>query len=206
MPDPEGPSRATSSPAGNITELTTFNILPFANFLSIVEGVDPQTLKNLLENAVSELPGGGRFAQIAGFNFTYNPDALPMIINDATLAITQQGRRIVDVFLEDGTQIIRGGQVVFGAPSINIATIDFLARGGDEYPYGGLPFTTLGVTYQQSLFNYLAFLEQTGGITAAQYPVAGSNRIAVAVPEPATFTLMGLMFGGLLLRRRSEQR
>lgn len=190
-------------PAGNITELDTFNILPFANFVSIVEGVTPQTLKLLLENAVSELPGGGRFAQIAGFNFVYDPKGTPMIINDQTLAITQQGNRIIDVLLEDGTAIIRGGQIVPNAPTINIATIDFLARGGDEYPFGGLPFTTLGVTYQQALFNFLTFLDQTGGITAAAYPVGGESRITTVVPEPTSAVLLLIGCAGLLSRRRN---
>jgi 5'-nucleotidase len=50
-----------------------------------------------------------------------------------------------------------------------IATIDFLARGGDQYPFRGVPFFRLGATYHQALRNYL-----TGplgsAITAAQYP------------------------------------
>ncbi len=126
-----------------------------------------------------------------------------MIIDNQTLAITQQGTRIVDVLLEDGTAIIRGGQIVANAPTINIATIDFLARGGDEYPFGGLPFTTLGVTYQQSLFNYLTFLDQTGGVTALAYPVGGEGRITTVVPEPASVVLLVMGCAGLLARRRS---
>jgi 5'-nucleotidase len=62
---------------------------------------------------------------------------------------------------------------------IHVATIDFSARGGDQYPFRGAPFTSLGVTYQQALRNYIV----TGlgaNITAAQYPEGGEGRITLA--------------------------
>jgi 5'-nucleotidase len=66
--------------------------------------------------------------------------------------------------------------VVSGAPSVNVATIDFLARGGDQYPFRGKPFTTLGVTYFQAVLDYL--IEDLGGtVTAADYPEGGEGRI-----------------------------
>jgi 5'-nucleotidase len=149
-------------PAGNITELDAFNMVPFANFVSVVENVSRAQFKELLENAVSDLPGGGRFAQVSGFSFTYDPDGA-------------DGARVVDATLDDGTPIVIGGVVQDGADLV-VATIDFLARGGDEYPFGDAPFTTLGVTYQQALFDYIT--EGLGGvITAADYPEGGEGRI-----------------------------
>jgi 5'-nucleotidase len=149
-------------PAGNITELDAFNMVPFANFVSVVENVSRAQFKELLENAVSDLPGGGRFAQVSGFSFTYDPDGA-------------DGGRVVDATLDDGTPIVIGGVVQDGADLV-VATIDFLARGGDEYPFGDAPFTTLGVTYQQALFDYIT--EGLGGvITAADYPEGGEGRI-----------------------------
>jgi len=65
---------------------------------------------------------------------------------------------------------------VVPGPSLNIATIDFLARGGDQYPYRGAPFTTIGVTYQQALSNYIV-TPLDGEITAADYPEGGEGRI-----------------------------
>jgi 5'-nucleotidase / UDP-sugar diphosphatase len=71
--------------------------------------------------------------------------------------------------------------VVPGAPAIAVGTIDFLARGGDQYPFRGAAFTTVGVTYQQALRNYLA--NGLGGlVTAADYPEAGSGRIMTLTP------------------------
>jgi hypothetical protein len=82
---------------------------------------------------------------------------------------------VVDVTLDDGSVIVAAGVVVDGA-ALNIATIDFLARGGDQYPYRGAPFTNVGATYQQALANYI--VDGLGGeITAADYPEGGEGRI-----------------------------
>jgi 5'-nucleotidase/UDP-sugar diphosphatase len=66
--------------------------------------------------------------------------------------------------------------VVQAGPSINIATIDFSARGGDQYPFRGAPFTPLGASYQQALSNYIK-VGLGGMITAADYPEGGEGRI-----------------------------
>ena len=163
-------------PPGPITELKTFDILPFSNFVAVVPEVSRETFKELLENAVSRVEAvDGRFAQIAGFRFTYDPAGQAQVIDPVTGAITTPGTRVQDVTLDDGTVIVAGGQVQPG-PALNVATIDFLARGGDQYPFGGLPFTTLGVSYQQALRNYLT--GPLGGVvTAAQYPAGGEGRI-----------------------------
>ncbi len=163
-------------PAGPFTELNTFEIAPFANFVSIVPDIPREQFKQLLENAYSEVEiAGGRFAQVAGFTVEYSISGTPMIIDDVTGEITQEGDRVQSVILDDGTVIVTGGQVVAGDP-INIATIDFLARNGDEYPFNGAPFTTLGVTYQRALSDYVQ-IPLGGLITAADYPFAGEGRI-----------------------------
>lgn len=164
-------------PAGNISELDVFGMVPFANFVSIVPSVTPQTLKDILENAVSALPtADGRFAQIAGFEFTYDINGTAQVIDIDTGEITTPGTRIVDVTLDDGTPIIDNGAVAAGAPDVDVATIDFLARGGDQYPFGDVPFTTLGTTYFQAVLDYLVD-ELAGEITAADYPMGGEGRI-----------------------------
>jgi 5'-nucleotidase len=155
-------------PAGPITELNTFDIAAFANFVSVIEDVPRATIKATLENAVSRRPGeDGRFAQIAGFRYTYSLAGTAQVTaTDGT--ITTPGTRVQEVVLNDGTVIVSGGQVVDGPP-IDVATIDFLARGGDQYPFIGLPFTTLGLTYQTALAEYLTD-GLAGLITAVQYP------------------------------------
>jgi 5'-nucleotidase len=163
-------------PAGPITELHTFDIAAFANFLSVVPDIPAAQFKEILENAVSRIPlADGRFAQIAGFSFTYDPTGTAQVVDNAGTVLTP-GSRIVDVRLDDGTFIVQGGAIVPGAPTVDVATNDFSARGGDQYPFRGAPFTTLGVTYQQALYNYI--VTGLGGlITAADYPEGGEGRI-----------------------------
>ncbi|HUG88263.1 MAG TPA: 5'-nucleotidase C-terminal domain-containing protein [Actinomycetota bacterium] len=162
-------------PAGPITELDTFDMVPFTNFLSVVPDVPRSQFKELLENAVSRVEfGDGRFAQIAGFSFVWDDGGTPQVVDNDGNVLTP-GTRVVSATLDDGTPIISGGAVVAG-PALNIATIDFLARGGDQYPYRGASFTTLGEVYQQSLEAYLT-TTLAGQITAADYPFGGEGRI-----------------------------
>jgi 5'-nucleotidase len=164
-------------PAGDVSELDTFDMLPFPNFITVVEDVPPAQLKEILENAVSNVENSdGRFAQIAGFKLTYDPGAAARELDDEGNVLAE-GERVVDVILDDDTAIILGGAVEGGAPDVSIATIDFLARGGDQYPYGDAPRTTLGVSYQQALLNYIVD-GLAGMISAADYPEGGEGRIS----------------------------
>ena len=165
----------TIIPAGDITLLDTFSMVPFPNFVTIVPNIPRGQFKEILENAVSRVEfSDGRFAQIAGFSFSWDPTGTPQIL-DADWNVVTPGTRVVDVALDDGTPIVTAGVVVAG-PDLTIATIDFLARGGDQYPYRGAPFTNIGVTYQQALANYIEF--GLGGlISAADYPEGGEGRI-----------------------------
>lgn len=169
----------TLIPAGPITELDTFAIAPFGNFVSVVPNVPRAQFKEILENAVSRLPAAdGRFAQVAGFRFSYDPSGTAQVVDDDGTVLTP-GSRIRSVVLDDGTVIVENGRVVPG-PDLSVATNDFSARGGDQWPFRGLPFTTVGLTYQQALASYLT--DDLGGrITAADYPEGGSGRIT-AVP------------------------
>lgn len=162
---------------GEITELDTFDMLPFPNFVSIVPGIPARQFKQILENAVSRVELiDGRFAQVAGFEFTWDANGTAQVLDEETGLVTTRGTRVREVTLDDGTAIVRNGKVAAGAPALNIATIDFSARGGDQYPFRGAPFTALGVTYQQALASYIVD-ELNGQITAQQYPAAGTGRI-----------------------------
>jgi 5'-nucleotidase len=166
-------------PAGPITELDTFSIAAFSNFVSIVPNIPPAQFKEIMENAVSRTPGAdGRFAQISGFSLVYDPSQQAQVVDNAGTVLTP-GFRVQEIRLDDGTYIVQNGQVVPGAPSVSISTNDFSARGGDQYPFRGAPFTTLGVTYQQALFNYIVDA-LNGLISAAQYPEGGEGRITTA--------------------------
>jgi 5'-nucleotidase len=162
-------------PAGDISVLDTFDMVPFPNFVVIVPDIPRTQFKEILENAVSRVEFvDGRWAQISGFSMVYDPAGTAQVV-DADGNVTTPGNRIVDVMLEDGTPIVMAGSVIAGS-DLNIATIDFLANGGDFYPYRDAPFTRVGATYQQSLAAYI--VDGLGGsITAAQYPEGGEGRI-----------------------------
>jgi 5'-nucleotidase/UDP-sugar diphosphatase len=168
-------------PAGNFTELNTFQFLPFSNFVAIIPQLPVTRLKSVLENAVSRVSpptgfpssGNGRFAQVSGLRFTYSVAANP-------------GSRIIDVVLDDGTVLVEDGVVLNPKATITAASIDFLCRGGDEYPLTGLAFEVIGVSYQQALFNFVVAKNGlNGSITAADYPEGGEGRIVKFVPNPA---------------------
>lgn len=168
----------------DITELDTFDMVPFANFVGVIPDIPRSQFKEILENAVSrtqpgDTPGGsGRFPQIAGFSMTWTGSGTAQVLNpDGTVATP--GTRVQEVALDDGTVLVTGGAVVAG-PDINVSTIDFLARGGDQYPFRGAPFTVLGVSYQQALFNYIVAPGGDSGlggfISEADYPEGGEGR------------------------------
>jgi 5'-nucleotidase len=165
----------TLIPAGPITELDTFAIAPFSNFVSVVPDVPREQFKEIIENLVSSIPlADGRFGQVGGFSFTYDATRTAQVVDNAGNVLTP-GDRVRSVALDDGTVIVADGAVVVG-PTIAIATNDFSARGGDQYPFRGLPFTTVGVTYQQALFDFLVE-DLAGLITSADYPEGGEGRI-----------------------------
>ncbi|MDJ0816414.1 MAG: 5'-nucleotidase C-terminal domain-containing protein [Desulfobacterales bacterium] len=170
--------------AGNLTERNTYDIAPFANFLTVFEDVPVATFKDLLENAVSRIDdqgnpvgsGTGRFAQIAGFSLEYDSSRQAMVIDKEGRVLTP-GKRVTQLYLDDGTGLIENGRILVDpAFTLTVATTDFLARGGDQYPFRNLPFTRLSITYQGALNRYIR--ERLGGVIRADdYPVGGNGRI-----------------------------
>jgi 5'-nucleotidase len=166
----------TVLPAGPITELDTFSIAPFANFVSVVPDIPRGQVKQLIEHGVSQIPlQSGGFAQIAGFRFVYDPDRQAQVVDENGEIVTP-GERVRSLVLNDGTVIVADGEVVDGPP-VSLATNDFTARGGDGYPFRGLPFTTVGRTYQQALIDFLT-TDLGGVVPAAEYPEGGAGRIS----------------------------
>ena len=174
----------------DISVRTTFNILPFGNFVSVVNPISADQFKFIMENSVANITptgpasdGTGRFAQVAGFTFEYDVNGTPAQISvDGT--ILDRGSRVVTITLNDGTKIVENGVVVAGARDISVVTSDFTARGGDQFLFE-TGFTTVGVTDQGALANYIEN-ELNGTITAAQYPAGGEGRITQVTRTPRT--------------------
>ena len=172
---------------GNVTELNTYQIANFFNIVAIAPNIPATQFKEILENAVSRVNSAdGRFAQISGFRFVYDENLTAQVVDNSG-NVTTLGNRVREVQLLDGpngtpgTFVVQNGIVVNPALTIDVATIDFLTRGGDQYPYRGAPFTIVGSTYQEALFRYITFPTVQGGlggvITGTQYPAGGSGRI-----------------------------
>lgn len=172
-----GGSIRTGLVAGNISELDVFNICPFSSFITIVENVTPRELKVILENAYSRVgadgsiegvSGTGRFAQIAGFQVEYNP-------------IREPGRRVKQVVLNDSNLIVSNYRIAKNAPSVHLATIGFLARGGDECDVGSGRQINIGKTHRQALIEYIKAPKSMDGmdgvISKSAQLYFNSNRI-----------------------------
>jgi 5'-nucleotidase len=104
----------TGTGALDVTLGDALTVYPFGNQVAttIVTG---ENLWKALENGVGgSYPGDGRFPQISGFKFTFDP----------TKAI---GSRIVSVTKNDGTAIAKD-QTVY-----TLTTLDFIIYGGDGY-------------------------------------------------------------------------
>lgn len=195
---------ARTVPPGPITELTTFDIFPFANFVSIVPEVTPAQLKTLLEHSVSTSPtANGLFGQWGGIRFAYDLAGTPQTVSvDTTTGestVATPGSRITDAWLLEpdglnGTPLIADGAVVPGAPTINLATIDFTARGGDRYPFAALnDLVSVGVSYQQGLVDYLRSSAPAVAVPDGASGLAGLGGVvrAGAYPPVTTSTAYG---------------
>ncbi len=185
-------------PIGQISELDTFDVLPFSNFLSVVNDVSVSDLRALLEFSVARAPAAdGRFGQVGGLMFAYDPTRAA-------------GQRVFDISLLDGTMLLDDFNVVFDGV-LDLVTNSFTAADGDGYPFSmlGLEFENYGVSYQQALFNYIQDAEGLNGVIGAdQYGAGSTGRITVAaIPEPASWAMMiagfSLVGGTLRSRRRA---
>ncbi len=102
----------TSINKGEITRKQVYAVLPFDNYIVAIR-LNGRQLKETLEHAVSARETyAGRFPQVSGLTFTYNPAAPP-------------GSRIREVTV--------GGQPLDLDKTYTVATNDFLAAGGDGF-------------------------------------------------------------------------
>ena len=161
-------------PVGNLTELDTFNVAAFTNIVGVTE-MDGVTLWQALERSVSSLPGAsGAHGQWSGVSFSYDvtKPAQTRDLDDGV--VLTEGERIVDAIVTraNGTtyQLVTDGELAAdaAAQTFVMASIDFLLSGQDGYVmFGDLDFTRVGITYQQSLSEYI---QDLGVVTATAYP------------------------------------
>ncbi|MGF1646276.1 MAG: bifunctional metallophosphatase/5'-nucleotidase [Kineosporiaceae bacterium] len=166
-------------PAGPITVADTFRLAPFGNFVAVAEDVPAETLRQTVEQGAIRLPeaGEGGFVHLAGASVVIDPSFPARVADPTTGAQVTPGQRVRSLVLDDGTVLVEDG--VSLDVTVDVAGLNFSLAGGDRYP--AVPFTTVGVTDQQSL---LAYVEGLPGatVTAAQYPRSGEGRITILTP------------------------
>lgn len=214
--------------AGDVSQLTTFDISPFGNIVSIVEDVKAEDIKLIFENAYSKtiddptqpginpirdnFGGTGRFLHVSeGVEIVYDIFGTALELNSEGEIVTE-GSRILDVTI-NGVEVVEDGSVVT-SETFDIATLDFLLGGGDQifedYLSQNYAFTRLGVSDQnalQDLIEMLADGDPNFDIASiARYsadPFTPDSGIT-AIPEPGTLALMGL--GALAILRRERRK
>lgn len=196
-------------PDGGISQTDIQNALSFNNGLSIVD-VTREGLVSLLEYGVAASSNDdanqqGRFPQVSGLQFSFDLTRAP-------------GDRIVNAVIveADGTVIatlVKNGEIVGDpAETFRIVTLDFLANGGDGYPFAALITNRVDITAaagdprtgvatfaadgseQDALAEYLAANFGTTPYAAADTDRAGDTRLqnlafapdTVPVPEDLT--------------------
>jgi 2',3'-cyclic-nucleotide 2'-phosphodiesterase (5'-nucleotidase family) len=117
-------------PAGGISQNDIATTLAFNNGLSLLT-LTKAELVAVLEHGVGAIPDvSGRFPQVSGVEFSYDPD-LPVgsrIVN-ATI-VDQDGNPVA------GGELVENGTLVSDADTpVRIVTLGFLADGGDGYPF-----------------------------------------------------------------------
>ena len=141
---------------GTISRKNTLDVLAFlTNSVTVVQGVTPAELKQILERSASTI-GGGQFLQVGGLKVVYDLSKTAQVIQtDGT--VTTPGERVVSVVLADGTEIIKDGAVLPGAPSLAVVTNSFTAAGGDNYPWlaANPNKVQFPATYEQAWVEYL---------------------------------------------------
>ena len=177
--------------AGQISQLDIENSLRFNNALTLITLTRPQ-LKEVLEHAVSQTAPGatpGRFGQWSGLSFSF----------DATQPV---GSRVQFAGLTDPSAkspiLVADGAVV-GSKPVRIVTLNFLANGGDSYPFPAfetanpsfanrVDLDTLGLpvgaatfagagTEQDALAEFLLANFSVSPFSVADTPVAQDDRV-----------------------------
>jgi len=98
----------------DVTLGDALTVFPFGNYIATTKMTGGDVWK-AIENGVSQYPTAGRFPQISGFKFTFDP----------TKTV---GSRVTSIKTLDGNEIPKDNSVEF-----TVATVDFMVSGGDGY-------------------------------------------------------------------------
>lgn len=126
--------------AGEVSQLAVETALKFNNKLWTFD-ITAAQLKSLLEHGVAVLGSQGRFPQVGGMSFSYNPSRTAQAL-DANFAVTTAGERIRSLKVGSDVVVQNGVLVGNAQRTFRMVTLNFLAEGtstaaggGDSYPF-----------------------------------------------------------------------
>lgn len=186
----------TGRPAGGISQLAIETALKFNNLLWVFD-VSAVQLKSLLEHGVANLGSQGRFPQVGGMRFSFDPAATAQVLDGVN--VTTPGQRIRSLVVGAETVVSDGAIVGDPQRTFRMVTLNFLATigtsgvGGDGYPFPvtpnnlvrldevGLPagsasFASAG-SEQDAFAEYMLDRYETTPFDAAETPAAEDERI-----------------------------
>ena len=169
---PPSANPASGRAAGEVSQLAIENSLRFNNELTLLS-LSASDLKEIFEHAVAESGGGntpGRFPQVSGCNFSFDVSQ-PAGSRVQSLVIKDGDGKTTDILVADGEVVGDANR------SIRMVTLNFLAGGGDGYPFPALGSDRVdtGVGEQTALGNFLL----------ANHGVGQGTPFSAADPEPA---------------------
>lgn len=136
-----------SAEPGDVSEGHLRGTLRFDNGLVVLD-VSGEELKILLEHGVTQTgPGAtpGRFPQVGGMWFGYDVDGTVQVIAADGKTVETAGTRITDLYVDttgddrpDTALYVGGVAQPEAMDTYPLVTLNFLAGGGDDYPFGVL--------------------------------------------------------------------
>lgn len=115
---------------GEVSQLDIANSVRFNNGLTLMTLTAEQLLQTIEHSVSGTAPGAtpGQFPQVGGLKFSFDPD-LPVSDRVLSLVVTGDAGEAIDVVARDG-ELVGDRNRTF-----RIVTLNYLANGGDSYPY-----------------------------------------------------------------------
>ena len=160
---------------GQISQIDIENTIRFNNGLSLLTLTAAQLLE-VIEHAVARSQPGstpGQFPQVAGVAFSFDISQ-PVGSRISSLVLTDANGNTTDIIAQNGEVLGDIGR------TIRIVTLDFLADGGDGYPYPNYPHT------DRVDLSMMMTEEESGG--QATFAAAGREQDAFAEYLAASFS------------------
>lgn len=148
-------------PQGAVSRLMIEATFKFDNKLWVFD-ISAARLNALLEHGVGDIENiGGRFPQISGFNFSFDPAATKGTLASDGSSTTPGRVRSLKV----GNDVLVRNGVVQGDPNrtFRLVTLNFLATGGDSYKFGATDSAGAGLINLRKLDAEAASTSALGG-------------------------------------------